>query len=84
MKAMKSIVKVPAAKAEVKLLSFNIFGENGEPDYTVALAMSGDFFAVHDQIKAVNLHETEVNGVCIPVVENAKLHSCQRSSKTRF
>ena len=72
MKAMKAIVEIPPAKAQVKLISFNIFGEDGEPDYTVGLVMTGDLFAVHDQIRAVDKHETEVNGVCIPVVENAK------------
>ena len=74
MKMMKAIVKKNIAKAEVKLVSFHVFGDEdaGEKDYTVALAMAGDFFALREQIKSVNKRETEVNTMCIPTVENAQ------------
>lgn len=73
MKMMKAFVQKTNAKAAVKLMSFNIFGdeEMDEKDYTIALAMGGDFFALREQIKSVNKKETEVNGVCIPMVESA-------------
>lgn len=73
MKMMKAIVKKTNAKAEVKMVSFHIFGdeEAGESDYTVGLAMSGDLFALREQIKSVDKRETEVNGKGIPMVENA-------------
>jgi len=73
MKMMKNLVQKSHTKASVKLMSFHIFGneELGEKDHTVALAMGGDFFALREQIKAVDKKETEVNGVCIPMVQNA-------------
>lgn len=72
MKAMKSFVK-KADKAVIRIMKFNVFGneDEDEADYTVGLAIGGDCFALRDQIKSVDKKETEINGVCIPMVENA-------------
>lgn len=73
MKAMKSFQKKAAARAVIRFMKFNVFGneEEEEADYTVGLAIGGDCFALRDQIKSVDKKETEINGVCIPMVENA-------------
>lgn len=53
------------------ILEYIVAGMNGEPDYTVALMIVGDFFSLKEYIKDGMKFEQEVNRVTIPVPRNA-------------